>query len=121
MINNTYKGFSSVGWLKNKTFRLNDIELVKQDLLNHIWTMKGERVMMPNFGTSIPVMTFEQNDEISRSIIERDLREVFEYDPRVKLLNLMVESLPDNNAIVAIADLLYLEFNVQDRLHIEIR
>jgi phage baseplate assembly protein W len=95
-------------------------DLVKRDLLNHIWTAKGERVMMPNFGTRIPVLAFEQNDETTRAMVENDLREVFEYDPRVRLLNLQVANLPDNNAIVAIVDLLYLEFDVRDTLNIEV-
>lgn len=115
-----YKGFSTANWIKNKTFALNDIELVKRDLLNHIYTIKGERVMMPNFGTRIPVLAFEPNDEQTRQIVEDDLRSVFEYDPRVKLLSLNVMSMPDNNAILALADLLYIEFNVTDVLRIEV-
>jgi len=115
-----YKGFSTANWLKNKTFALNNIDLVKQDLLTHIYTIKGERVMMPNFGTRIPVLTFEPNDEKTRKIIEDDLTEVFKYDPRVRLLSLSVLTLPDNNAILALADLLYVEFNVTDVLRIEV-
>lgn len=115
-----YKGFSTANWIKNKTFSLNDIELVKQDLLNHIFTIKGERVMMPNFGTRIPSLAFEPNDEQTRQIVEDDLRSVFDYDPRVELLSLNIMTLPDNNAIVAMADLLYIELNVTDVLRIEV-
>jgi len=116
-----YKGFSTANWIKNKTFALNNIELVKQDLLNHIFTIKGERVMMPNFGTRIPTLAFEPNDERTRKIVEDDLTTVFDYDPRVKLIALNVLTLPDNNAIIAMADLLYLEFNVTDVLRIEVK
>lgn len=115
-----YKGFSTANWLKDKTFSLNDIDLVKRDLLNHIYTIKGERVMMANFGTHIPVMAFEPNDERTRVQIEQELREVIEYDPRVKLISVNVLSLPDNNAIIALADVLYVEFNVTETLHIEV-
>lgn len=116
-----YKGFSTANWTKNKTFVLTNIDLVKQDLLNHIYTLKGERVMMPAFGTRIPMLTFEPNDQQTLAIIEEDLRQVFEYDPRVKLIDLNVLSLPDNNAIIALADLLYVEFNVRDVLRIEVK
>lgn len=116
-----YRGFSTASWTKNKTFRLSNIELVKQDLLNHIYTIPGERVNMPGFGTRIPLLTFEPNDESTRRVIEDDLRRVFEYDPRVKLLSLQVLSLPDNNAILAVADLLYVEFNVNEVLRIEVK
>ena len=115
-----YRGFSSFDWGSRRTYALSNIELVKRDLLNHIYTLKGERVMMPGFGTRIPVMTFEPNDEQTKNVIESDLLEVFKYDPRVKLLSLNVLNLPDNNAIVAMADLLYVEFNVSDVLRIEI-
>jgi phage baseplate assembly protein W len=115
-----YKGFSTANWKVSKSFTLTNIDLVKQDLLNHIWTIKGERVMMPNFGTRIPTMAFEPNDEATVAIIEQDLTEVFNYDPRVKLLSLDVASLPNNNAIIAIANLLYVEFQVTDVLNIEV-
>lgn len=115
-----YRGFSSFDWGSRRNFGLLNIELVKRDLLNHIYTLKGERVMMPNFGTRIPVIAFEPNDEKTRLIIETDLKTVFEYDPRVKLIALNVVSLNDNNAILALADLLYVEFNVRDVLRIEV-
>lgn len=115
-----YRGFSTVDWRERRTFSLTGIDLVKRDLLNHIYTIKGERPMMPNFGTRIPMLTFEPNDEQTRKIIDTDLREVFNYDPRVRLIDLTVMTLPDNNAIIAMADLLYVEFNVRDVLRIEV-
>ena len=123
MANNIYyKGFSSAQWLSagQKSFATANIVTVKNDLYNHIFTEKGERVMMPNFGTRIPSLVFEQNDEATLEIVREDLTEVFNYDPRVRLLNLEVVPLMDNNAIVAFADLLYVEFDIQDVLKIEI-
>jgi phage baseplate assembly protein W len=121
MASNLYIGFSTVNYTSAGTFALKDIELVKRDLLNHIYTERGSRVMMPGFGTRIPLMVFEQNDEQTRLIIEEDLREVFNYDPRVRLIDLSVLQLPDNNAILALADLLYVEFNVRDTLRLEFK
>ena len=76
--------------------------------------------MMPNFGTRIPLLAFEQADEITMKVVEDDLREVFNYDPRVQLININILNLSDNNAIVALCDLLYIEFNVTDVLRIEV-
>ena len=115
-----YKGFSTANWIKTKSFSLTNIDLVNRDLLNQIWTIKGERVMMPNFGTRIPVLAFEQNDATTIEIITVDLTAVFNYDPRVSLISLNVASLPDNNAILAIANLRYIEFNVTGFLNIEV-
>jgi len=116
-----YHGFSSDKWVSTKQFGISNFEVVKQDLYNHIFTAKGERVMMPTFGTRIPLLTFEPNDENTRKIVEDDLRMVVEYDPRVKLLDMQVVSLTDNNAILALVDVLYLEFGVQDMLKIEVK
>jgi phage baseplate assembly protein W len=116
-----YIGFSTKDWASRRTFGLSGIELVKRDLLNHIYTVKGERVMMPNFGTRIPMLAFEPNDEETRAAIEQDLTEVFKYDPRVQLITLSVLCMPDNNAIIALADLFYVDLEVRDVLHIEVQ
>lgn len=116
-----YHGFSSNQWVENRQFGLSNIDVVKQDLLNHIYTSKGERVMMPNWGTRIPTLVFEPNDEITRQIVYDDVKFVIDYDPRVQLIDLKVLSLPDNNAIVALADVFYIEFKVKDVLHIEVQ
>lgn len=116
-----YKGFSSRNASKpGGSFMLTNKELVEEDLLNHIFTEYFERPHMPSFGTRIPSLVFEPNDAQVRAIIDEDLRKVFNYDPRVQLQDLTVMSLPDNNAIVALANLLYLELNVVDNLKIEI-
>lgn len=115
-----YKGFSFAKWKDRKRLALYDFELVKRDLLNHIYTIKGEHRMMPGFGTRIPLLTFEQADQETMDIVRADMNEVIAYDPRVKLIDLKVLCLPDNNAIIAVADLLYIEFDVRDVLHIEI-
>ncbi len=117
---NLYKGFSSHEYKTKKTFGIKDIELVKLDLLNHIFTRRGERVMMPNFGTRIPDMAFEPLDEITMMIVEEDLQTVIKFDPRVELIKLRV--IPDYNAneITAVVDLLYKEFNIVDNMNINI-
>jgi hypothetical protein len=75
---------------------------------------------MPSFGTRIPLLAFEQNDQDTIDIVTTDLNTVFAYDPRVRVIDLNVFALPDNNAIVALADLLYVEFNVRGPLNITV-
>lgn len=116
-----YKGFSSRNASRpGGSFMLTNKDLVNEDLLNHIFTEYFERPHMPSFGTRIPTLVFEPNDAEVRAIVDEDLRKVFNYDPRVKLQDLTVVSLPDNNAIVALATLMYIELNVVDNLKIEI-
>lgn len=113
-----YRGFSTQTHIdtRGKTFSTADIETVKRDLMNHIYTIPGERVMNPNFGTRIPLMAFEPLDQVSMKIIEEDLRKVFEYDPRVRLMDLAILPLPNNNAIVALVDLEYIELEVTETM-----
>lgn len=117
-----YKGFSTRNYHDmGQDFEIYNVECVTEDLLNHIFTIKGERVMMPEFGTRIPLMVFEPNDEYSQDVIREDLTTVFKYDPRVQLLNLVLNPSEDTNTIEAIATVKYLEFDVTKDLHIEIR
>jgi len=116
-----YRGFSTANFLldRKKGFLLTDQEAVKQDLLNHIYTVKGERVHQPDFGTRIPLLAFEPLDEKTLSIVREDLTAVFTYDPRVKLIGLSVNAAPSNNLIVAFVDIEYLELNTKETLKLE--
>lgn len=120
MRRNLYRGYSSFEFQRTKSFRLSDVELVKMDLLNHIYTRRGERVMMPNFGTQIPDMAFEPLDEITLDILRSDLETVFRYDPRVELLNLVITPDYDNNSVLAQATLKYVELNITDTMDFNI-
>lgn len=98
---------------------MKDIDLVKLDLLNHIFTRKGSRVRMPQFGTTIPDMPFEMIDESLLEDLHSELTAVFEYDPRVKLIELRVIPYHDINTVMASATLLYVEFDVVDVLNLD--
>jgi phage baseplate assembly protein W len=114
----TYRGFSTAKQLETRSgmFSTADIETVKRDLLNHIYTVPGERVMQPNFGTRIPLMQFEPLDEKSIQIIKDDLTAVVNYDPRVRLIDIAVLALPNNNAIVALLDLEFLKLGITETM-----
>jgi phage baseplate assembly protein W len=116
-----YRGFSTKQWeTTNLGFRIKNKEAVKRDLLNHIFTSKGERVMMPNFGTRIPSLPFEPIDEITMRVIEEDIREVINFDPRVGLLDLKILPLSDNNAIVAVVTVKYIELGGVETFNIDV-
>lgn len=114
-----YKGYSTNTYLSTGSFSVRNIELVKLDLLTHIYTKKGSRVMMVDYGTTIPDMTFELiTDELVESLFDQ-LKFVFDYDPRVELLDLVITPYHDINTIMASAVLRYIEFDVVDVLNLE--
>lgn len=116
-----YRGFSTAESLLSgkNNFKLSDIELVKRDLLNYIYTIPGERVMLPDFGTRIPMLTFEPLDPDTLAIIEADLRKAVDYDPRLELIELVVNAIPDSNTVLALLDVRYVQLNVVDTIRIE--
>jgi len=117
---NLYRGFSSFEFQKNKNFRLTDIETVKMDLLNHIFTRRGERVNMPTFGTMIPDMVFEPLDEETIDIISDEIEAVIEYDPRVELITLTVDPIYDSNALTVAVKIRYIELNMDEVLELQL-
>ena len=116
-----YKGYSSFEFQRTKNFKVTDVELVKLDLLNHIFTTRGSRVMMTRYGTSIPLMLFEPLDDDVIVTIEEELRLVFEADPRVDLLTLNIQPNIDEQTITASAKLSYIELNITDDFELNLQ
>lgn len=116
-----YKGFSTKNYKKSKSFALTEMDLVNRDLLNHIFTRRGERLKMAEFGTGIPDATFEPLDDDVVRLVTDDLTTVFNFDPRVKLITLSVIPIYNENAILAVAELLYIELNLIDKMDVTIQ
>lgn len=77
-----YKGFSTVD--ENSTsVKLYDYELIKQDLLNHFNTRRGERVMNPAYGTIIWDLLFEPLTPVVKQQISEDINRILATEPRV--------------------------------------
>jgi len=83
-----YRGFSTVG--RNRKFRLTDFELVKQDLINHFYIRKGEKLMNPDFGTIIWNVVHEPLTEDLKSVIVTDIKAIASYDPRISIDNVVI-------------------------------
>lgn len=83
-----YKGFSTVG--RDRKFRLTDFELIKQDLMNHFYIRKGEKLMKPNFGTIIWNVIHEPFTEELKTVIAADIKSIASYDPRVSIDNVII-------------------------------
>lgn len=108
----TYKGFSSKETKKN--FKLYDIDLVKQDLLNHFYIKKGEKLENPDFGTVIWDILFEPFTEEVKNLIAKDVETIINYDPRISVESVTVDS--TDMGIRIQADVVYLPFNVSERM-----
>lgn len=116
----TYKGISFQRYQYDKSIVTTDIDLVKTDLYNHIFTKKGSRVKMPTFGTLIPDMLFEPLTEDLLFELQSQLEYVFSYDPRVDIISLNIYPFYDTQSVYAVADLRYVELNVTDRFDLNL-
>jgi len=108
----TYKGFNS----KNATkgFKQYDIDLVKQDILNHFYIKKGEKLENPSFGTIIWDMLFEPFTNEVKEKIAKNVEEIINYDPRINVESVSVDSTDQGIRIEAI--ITYLPFNMKENM-----
>lgn len=84
-----YRGFSSLDQTSQSS-RLYDFDLIKQDILNHFNTRKGERLMNPSFGTIIWDLIMEPLTPQIRNLLSNDINEVCRFDPRVVPLEIKI-------------------------------
>lgn len=116
----TYHGFSTVNFLKNKSFRKSDEDLIIRDFLNYIYTIPGERPHMPDYGTEIPLLAFKPLDQITLDIIETQLKKAIAFDPRIEMLNFSLMPLPNQYMIIVLVDLRFVKLNTTKTINIEI-
>ncbi len=84
-----FRGFSTAveETTGKRDWTLYDIKLIRQDLLNHFNTRKGERPMRPDFGCSIWDWLFELSSASVRDDIKAEARRICESDSRVNVLS----------------------------------
>ena len=80
----------------NKTYR----ESVKQNFLNLLLTIPGERVMIPRFGVGLKRFLFENDNVVVRSNIMAKINEqTNKYLPYIKITNIIFTSNLENHDI----------------------
>ena len=67
------------------------VELVKNNIIDLLSTKKGDRVMLPEFGTNIHLAVFEELDFYLKRDIENEIyRAIATYEPRVDVKSLEI-------------------------------
>ena len=109
-------GFSTIDKVK-PPYTLTDFDLVKVDLLNHFNTRKGERVMLPRFGTIIYDLLMDPLDDITKDLIIEDATRIIEEEPRVSMDTM---NLSENNQVILLeTQLTYLPTGVTSDIAIQ--
>lgn len=111
-----YKGISTVN-SDNNSFNLYDIALIKQDIINHFHIRVGEKLENPEFGTIIWDVLFEPMTDALRNAIANNVTEVINYDPRVQVDQVTVDTY--ESGILIECTLTYLPYNISESMRLK--
>tara|TARA_B110000503_G_scaffold129783_1_gene202388 strand:- start:39382 stop:39828 length:447 start_codon:yes stop_codon:yes gene_type:complete len=112
----SYRGISTVNpdatdWV------LYDIALIKQDLINHFHIRQGEKLSNPEFGTIIWDILFEPLTDSLKNAVVANVSRVINYDPRVNVDNIIVDSYESGLQIEC--TLTYLPYNITETMRMK--
>ena len=110
-----YRGLSTVN-PDNTSFKLFDIALIKQDIINLFHIRKGEKLEDPNFGTIIWDMVYEPLTNDNRDFISENVTDIINYDPRVQVDGVTVSQYESGLQIEC--QLTYLTYNVSENMRL---
>jgi len=108
-----YRGLSTVD-PNRRSLRLYDLELIKQDLINHFHIRQGEKLENPEFGTIIWDIIFEPLTDDLKEAVAENVTTIVNYDPRVVVNQVTVDSY--ESGIQIECDLTYLPYNISESM-----
>ena len=111
----TYNGFSTVN-PDSIGFKLYDIQLVKQDIINHFHIRQGELLSNPSFGTIIWDILYEPLTESLKEIIANNVSAIVNYDPRVNVTEITVDQYESGLQIDT--TLVFLPYNISESMRL---
>lgn len=80
--------------------RQEDDQLIRNDILQFLMTIPGERVMRPDFGVHLRDAVFEPNDVSTALLLESDIRTgLLDNDKRLSEVEVTLEIDEENNGM----------------------
>lgn len=110
-----YRGISTVA--NPRGFNLYDLEIIKQDIINHFHIRKGEKLENPMFGTIIWDILFEPFTEDLKELIIQDITEVINYDPRISVETVTVDAY--ESGLQVDCTLTYIPYSISESMRIK--
>ena len=111
-----YRGLSTVD-PSNNSHVLYDIQLIKQDIINHFHIRQGEKLENPEFGTIIWDAIYEPLTEGLKETIANNVTEIVNSDPRVVADSILIDSY--ESGIVIDCTLTYLPYNISEQMRLK--
>jgi len=115
VISKQYRGISTVA--NPRGFNLFDLEIIKQDVINHFHIRKGEKLENPTFGTVIWDVLFEPFTEDLKELIIKDITEVINYDPRINVNSVTVDTY--ESGLQVDCSITYLPYSISETMRIK--
>jgi len=98
---------------------LTNLDLAKQDLINHFHIRKGEKWTNPDFGSDLPFYVFQPLDESTIDLINTEVLTIVSNDPRFELNSSKVNVQSDAHTITIIVQLIYLPSTTATELQVK--
>ena len=84
--------------LNDDLIGLKNSSAIARSIRNIVFTQPGEKFFNPEFGSRVSESLFEVVDEVSTIAIRDEIRSsIINYEPRVNLLDVLVNPNPDEN------------------------
>jgi len=114
VVSKQYRGISTVA--NPKSFNLYDINLIKQDIINHFHIRQGEKLENPEFGTIIWDILFEPFTEDIKEAIIKNTTQIINYDPRVNVDSVVVDTF--ESGIQIDCSITYLPYSITETMRL---
>jgi len=112
----SYRGISTVNPQSNSPL-LYDLNLIKQDIINHFHIRQGERLQNPEFGTIIWDVLYDPLTDDLKDAIANNVTEIVNFDPRVQVDEIIVTSY--ESGIQIEVDLTYIPYNISEKMRLQ--
>ena len=110
-----YRGISTVN-PDNTNFSLNDIGLIKQDIINHFHISQGEKLENPEFGTILWDVIHDPLTSDLENAIKENVEQIINGDPRVRANSIIIT--PFESGIQIEVDLTYVKYNISEKMRL---
>lgn len=111
-----YRSISTVN-AENDGFRLYDLAVIKQDIINHFHIRQGEKLESPEFGTIIWDVLFDPLTENLKQAITDNVQDIIDYDPRVSADQVIVTEYESGIQIECV--LIYLDYSIAETMQLQ--
>jgi phage baseplate assembly protein W len=111
-----YRSISTVN-PANEGYRLYDLAVIKQDIINHFHIRQGEKLENPEFGTIIWDTLFDPLTEGLKAAIIENVEDIVNYDPRVSVNNIIVDTY--ESGIQIECTLIYLKYSIAEAMTLQ--